>query len=86
VDNLYFPIRFNIEFPIRFNIELRVYSGAMTPDRVARILGVDGSSAISREPLDEPVGAAKFHLAKVNGWFLSSEDRVESRDPRRHID
>lgn len=71
---------------MRFCITLKIYPGSLQPNQVSRLLGMDGTSAVSREPMKEPLGAYDFRLGKHNGWFLESEQRVESRDPRAHVD
>jgi hypothetical protein len=55
---------------------LRIFSGEMSPERVTAALCLAPSKM-----LFEGVGGARS-----NGWFLSSQDRVDSRDVRRHID
>jgi hypothetical protein len=75
-----------LDLPIRFNIALRIYSGDMTPNLVSAALAIDATSAVSVKPIAEPLGCDRFRLGKLNGWFLSSEGRVESRDPRQHLD
>jgi len=72
--------------PIRFTITLRIYSGPIPPNQVSAILGVDATSAVGIEPSSEPLGAKTFRLGKLNGWFLASEEHVENRNPRDHID
>lgn len=71
--------------PIRFTITLRIYSGAIPPNQVSAMLGIDATSAVGVEPLSEPLGTQIFRLGKLNGWFLESEEHVENRDPRNHI-
>jgi len=79
------PLR-NLGVPMRFCIKLRIYPGSLQPNQVSEILGVDATSVVSPEPMHEPVGAFEFRLGKHNGWFLESEKRVGSRDPRRHLE
>jgi uncharacterized protein DUF4279 len=76
----------NLRVPMRFCIKLRIYPGSLQPNQVSEILGVDATSAVSSEPMNEPLGAYDFRIGKVNGWFLESEKRVESRDPHKHLD
>jgi hypothetical protein len=76
----------NLRIPIRFCLTLKVYAGALQPNQVSRILGLDATSAVSSEAMDEPMGAHDFRIGKVNGWFLESEKRVESRNPRKHLE
>jgi hypothetical protein len=52
---------------------LRIYTGKVPPETVLLRL----------EPSKLQVEGAGAHL---NGWFLSTKERVESRDIRRHVD
>jgi len=54
---------------------LRIYTGKMPPEQVTGLLRL--------EPSKLQVEGAGAHL---NGWFLSTKERVESRDIRRHVD
>jgi hypothetical protein len=76
----------NLRLPIRFCITLKIYPGSLQPNQVSSLLGMDATSAVSREPMGEPLGSYAFRMGKHNGWFLESEKRVESRDPRAHFD
>lgn len=79
------PLR-NLQLPIRFCITLKIYPGSLQPNQVSTLLGIDATSAVSPEPMDEPLGTHAFKMGKHNGWFLESEKRVESRDPRKHLE
>ena len=79
------PLR-NLQLPIRFCITLKIYPDSLQPNQVSRLLGIDATSAVSREPMGEPVGSYAFRMGKHNGWFLESEKRVESRDPDKHLE
>jgi Domain of unknown function (DUF4279) len=54
---------------------LRIYTGKVPPEQVTVLLRL--------EPSKLQVEDAGAHL---NGWFLSTKDRVQSRDLRRHVD
>ena len=54
-----------------------IYTGEVPPDEVTRILGIPPTTISI---------AADIPRKKVNGWFLSSQDIIESKDSRRHID
>jgi Domain of unknown function (DUF4279) len=73
-------------FPIRFTMTFRVYSGEMPPSRISALFGIDATSAVGIESSSEPIGADDFRIGKLNGWFLESEERLEDRNPRTHID
>ncbi|MBZ5523638.1 MAG: DUF4279 domain-containing protein [Acidobacteriia bacterium] len=76
----------NFDLPIRFAIGLLIYSGDIPPNQVSERLGMDATSAVSREPMAGPLRTHNFRLGKLNGWFLESEVPVDSREPRDHID
>lgn len=65
---------------------LRIYSEEVTPAQVTELLGVAPTSSVTKGqpiPTNTP---DEFRLGKVNGWFLSSESVIQSKDLRRHID
>jgi len=58
---------------------LLVYPNEQHPDAITEALGIT-PSRISVE------GPGPLGRQKVNGWFLCTQDIVESKDCRRHID
>jgi len=63
--------------------ELRVYPGAMGPGEVSKRLGVAPTETLT---IGQPVKPESERRANCNGWFLTSEGRVGSKDIRRHLD
>jgi hypothetical protein len=65
---------------------LRIYSGKTKPIEVTRLLGIEPTSYVAEgEP--KPIrDTGRVRIGQVNGWFLSSESKVESKDLRRHLD
>ena len=61
---------------------LRIYTGEMAPEFVTRMLGVEPSDTLTKGQ----VAKGRKRPDIVNGWFLSSQDKVESLDSRQHID
>jgi hypothetical protein len=61
------------------HVTVRIYDVA--PERVSEVLGV---IATKEQPAALASGAGV--AARPHAWFLSSEDVVESRDVRRHLD
>lgn len=59
---------------------LRIYSQTVVPDEITRALELQPTRSLRQGELR---GGKPSNL---NGWFLSSEGRVESRDLRRHLD
>jgi Domain of unknown function (DUF4279) len=62
---------------------LCVYTGDLAPTRVTKGLGVDPSCIAVK---GERVHIASERINEVNGWFLSSNGVVDSRDLRDHLD
>jgi Domain of unknown function (DUF4279) len=64
---------------------LRIYTKNMEPDEVTRLLEVAPTGSVTRSGviLDGP---SKGTVGKLNGWFLSTKERVDSKDLRRHVD
>jgi hypothetical protein len=63
-------------------VTLRIYTGEMAPEFVTRILEVQPSDTLTKGK----IAKGRKKPAILNGWFLSSQDEVESLDSRRHID
>ena len=61
---------------------LRVYHEALHPSETRIRLGIEPSRQITK---GIRAGGQK-RPGKINGWFLSSEGKINSRDSRRHID
>ena len=59
-------------------VTLRIYSDTKNPNELTEYLGI--------EPSEIQVKTQKNRLIELNGWFLSSEGKVNSKDIRRHID
>ena len=65
-------------------VTLRIFSDVMSPQEVTNSLGVEPSSVDvkgERRNKDRPESFVNI----TNGWFLSSEDNVKSKDNRRHL-
>lgn len=56
----------------------RIYTGEIDPNKITEILNIEPSEVILKG-----MGRRKNF---VNGWFISSEDKIDSKDSRRHID
>lgn len=78
---------YNYDYPTceRTYSELRVYSDSLTPSKIEMLLGLSptssqekGASWISSR------GTKKQN--RINGWFLSSDQIILSKDLRHHLD
>ena len=63
-------------------VTLRIYTGEMAPEFVTRMLEVEPSDSLTKGK----IAKGRKRPAILNGWFLSSQDKVESLDSRRLID
>lgn len=69
----------------RCDISLLIYTGEHDPKVVSDILGVQPTSYVrSGEKSVNSLG--RTFVGKINGWFLSSEKEVDSKDLRPHLD
>ena len=66
--------------------ELLIYPGDMTPDEVTQTLGISPSMTGLKRPGQTSNYSSKVGMPKPNFWGLSSEENVESKDLRRHLD
>lgn len=62
---------------------LLIHSSDMDPREVTSLLGINPS----KSQVAGDVRASRNHpiLIKLSGWFLSTEDKVSSKDSRDHI-
>jgi Domain of unknown function (DUF4279) len=63
----------------RTYVTLRLYSDSLSPQEITNYLGIEPSEIIEK-------GIGKHKSIIHNAWFLTSEDIVNSKDSRRHID
>ncbi|MEW5959070.1 MAG: DUF4279 domain-containing protein [Chloroflexota bacterium] len=65
--------------------KLRVYPGKLDPMSVTQYLGITPTSTMTEgEHIVNSLGRER--IVPQNGWFLSSEGQVSSKDVRRHLD
>jgi hypothetical protein len=57
----------------------------MEPDEVSRFLGMTPTRSMTRGKVIID-GPSKGVVGKLNGWFLSTKERVDAKDVRRHLD
>lgn len=69
----------------RTDVELRIYSPELSPKDISEKVGITPTSSNEKgERKRSPYGITR--PIPTNGWFLSSEGHVESKDVRRHLD
>jgi len=61
---------------------LRLYHEDLSPAEITRRLDIQPSEFFVKGDIRSKRGK----LYEINGWFLSSEHEVDSRDSRKHID
>jgi hypothetical protein len=64
-------------------VGLRIYPGKIHPDQVTKLLSIKPSRT---QVAGERIGNKKSKHVKNNGWFLSTENEIQSVDCGRHID
>lgn len=64
-------------------VTLRIYSDTIIPEEITNILQVQPSESVTK---GEVYGINSKKVRKINGWFLTSESFVDSKDCRRHFD
>jgi hypothetical protein len=86
VESHFTPVDDQNENVDRTCAQLLVYPGDIHPSEVTRLLGIAPTRTVvagERGPANR-IGRAP--IGKINGWFLSSEGSVRSKDLRRHLD
>jgi len=71
---------------LRTYATLCVYPEGIDPTEITKRLGLEPSTWQRRGELSRRTDGGPPSLAPLDGWFLSSKDRVDSRDSRRHLD
>jgi hypothetical protein len=66
--------------------QLLIYPGDLTPDHVTEMLKIPPTIAQTKGEKRRSSTTGVEREIKLNGWFLSSEGQVGSRDLRRHVD
>jgi hypothetical protein len=64
---------------------LLVYPKERHPDEITQLIGIEPTRCnVKGEEIINSIGRKR--VTQNNGWFLSSEGRVDSLDVRRHLD
>jgi Domain of unknown function (DUF4279) len=61
---------------------LRIFSESISPQKITTLFGIDPTDSFVK---DDAIGKCSAKQ-KQNGWFLSTETKVLSKDFRRHLD
>jgi hypothetical protein len=61
---------------------LCIYPGIHNPDEVTKMLQLQPSRVQYKDQL---LPGHRNKIAKINGWFLGSNENVKSKDLRRHL-
>lgn|GEM_PF-1690689 len=86
VGSHYTPLNDTDENVERTCAELRIYPGDMHPNAVTHLLGIQPTRTVAIGERIQVKRPDVTTIGKVNGWFLSSEEHVQSNDLRRHLD
>lgn len=69
----------------RADAALRIYTGDLDPQEVTKRLAIKPDSVQTKgEVRGNSIGRTR--IVQINGWFLSSEGKVLSKDLRHHLD
>lgn len=64
-------------------VTLRIYSDSISPEEISNSLHMQPTDSTTK---GEVVGIKTKKVRKHNGWFLTSDGIVDSKDCRRHFD
>lgn len=64
-------------------VTLRIYSDTIIPEEITNTLQVQPSEFVTK---GEVYAINSKKVREINGWFLTSEGFVDSKDCRRHFD
>ncbi|GKW24796.1 hypothetical protein PEC311524_23900 [Pectobacterium carotovorum subsp. carotovorum] len=64
---------------------LAIYPGEMHPDNIGKLLNIEPTEIFAAgDEITNSIGRTR--KVNISSWFLSSENNVESKDLRAHID
>ena len=69
----------------RTSVNLLVYTGEESADMVNSLTGVTATIIRKKGEVIE-LSSGRSRVTPLNAWFLLSEDNVDSKDMRRHLD
>lgn len=73
----------NYETCSKTYVTLRIYCDNLPPEKLTEYLGIRPSETLTKRQKNE---LRTNKLIERNGWFLTTENLLESKDNRRHID
>lgn len=62
-------------------VTLRIYHEEIMPEAVSRRLNIEPDKMVVKGSR-----ISKKRIAQLNGWFLTSKEKLDSKDCRRHFD
>ena len=79
--------KYNDEYPAceRTYVTLRIYHQNLVPSEVSAFLGLRPTASQQKGKVDLADPRRRKFVPKIGGWFLSSRDKVRSKDNRRHL-
>lgn len=66
--------------------QLLIYTGTNRPSLATELLGMTPTRMVVEGQRGQLNRLGRVPVGKINAWFLSSEDHVDSKDLRRHLD
>jgi hypothetical protein len=66
--------------------QLCIYSGEIQASKVTELMCLSPSRTVTKGEASAPNSRGLVRVRTLNGWFLSSEEHVQSKDLRRHLD
>lgn len=85
IDSRITPVSSDYESCAECFVRLAVYTGDFDPNQIAEKLGITPAS-INLAGTQVANSRGRIREIKYSAWFLSSEDKVDSKDLREHID
>lgn len=67
---------------VKTNATLRMFSDQVGPEAISKKLNINPTESFSKGESHGNRGL----IRKLNGWLLNTEEAVDSKDTRRHID
>lgn len=73
----------NYETCFKTYVTLRIYCDYLLPEKLTEHLGIQPTNTQTK---GEKFDLKSSDIVQQNGWFLTTQDIIKSKDSRRHID